>query len=619
MRRALGLLGLAAVAVAAVLALRPRHPLPETLALEDTIADLGTRVGPATIVAQAAGAPVRTAVIEPAKDHLAGGGPRRAVVAPPPSRLRFRVAVPDGGALRFGIGVEPPADGERRPDTTAVEFTVRVDGRGVFTRALDPVARKGDRGWFDARVDLAAVAGREADVELATTARGPAAGTPGWSHVRLVRTLRVARQPAAPERPNVLVLVVDTLRADRVGVYGATPSPTPELDRFAATGLVFEHALAQSSWTMPSVASLMTGLHPRSHGVWGGAHDADASGGTRDGFLPDALTTLAEHAARAGITTIGVSANPLVSRGTNLAQGFETFVEYGMERRFGRGERRHDWAPARAVYDTFLDWLDEHRDLRFLAYLQTMEPHDPYAPPSPPPAPPGLRPAIARGDVYELANERNFRGGPPLDDAEIAWLRTLYDAEVRAWDAALPRLLDGLADAGVAGSTVVVVTADHGEAFQEHGTLRHGVDLYDETVRVPLVVAGPGVPAGRRRDQAEGIDLLPTVARLLGVPVPAAAPGRDLLAPPAPRPGVTELSPDHAAARTPEAKVVRRGATLEVYDLLRDPGERRNLGPTPPPPLAAALAALADAPPPPAADGRDPALAEKLRALGYVP
>jgi arylsulfatase A-like enzyme len=369
---------------------------------------------------------------------------------------------------------------------------------------------------------------------------------------------------------------------------------------------------------MPSVASIMTGLQPRSHGVWGGARNAADPAAAEDGFLPDALTTLAEHVARAGVTTVGVSANPLVSRGTNLAQGFETFVEFGMERRFGHGERRRDWAPARAVYDTFLAWLDEHRDRRFFAYLQTMEPHDPYAPPSPPPAPAGIRPAIARGDVYELARKRNFRGGAALSDAEIAWLRTLYDAEVRAWDAALPRLLDGLARAGLAESTVVLVTADHGEAFQEHGTLRHGVDLYDETIRVPLVVAGPGVPAGRRRDQAEGVDLLPTVSALLGAPAPAGLPGRDLLAAPAPRPGVAELAADFAAARTPDAKTIRRGARVEVYDLVRDPGERQDLGSTPPPALAAALAALAEAPPPPPAEGSDPALAEKLRALGYV-
>jgi arylsulfatase A-like enzyme len=527
--------------------------------------------------------------------------------------------VPRDASLRFAIGVVPPAAADRRADARGVAFTVRVDGREAFHRVLDPVAEKTDRGWIEAEIDLGPEAGRTVDVDLATAAAGPvAAGTPGWSHVRLVQRVAVARQAAASDRPNVIVLVVDTLRADRVGVYGATPSPTPQLDRLAATGLVFEQALAQSSWTMPSVASMMTGLQPRSHGVWGGARDGDGTAAGADGFLPDALTTLAEHVARAGVTTVGVSANPLVSRGTNLAQGFETFVDYGMEKRFGHGDRRRDWAPASAVYDTFLDWLDEHRDRRFFAYLQTMEPHDPYAPPAPPPAPAGIRPAIARGDVYELANRRNFRGGAALTDAEIAWLRTLYDGEVRAWDAALPRLLDGLARAGVAESTVVLVTADHGEAFQEHGKLRHGVDLYDETVRVPFIVAGPGVRPGRRPDQAEGIDLFPTVATLLGAAPPTALPGRDLLAAPAPRPGVAELGADFAAARTPDAKTIRQGGRVEVYDLARDPGEQRDLGPTAPAALAAALAALADAPPPPPADGRDPALAEKLRALGYV-
>src|SRR5207247_5226980 len=123
------------------------------------------------------------------------------------------------------------------------------------------------------------------------------------SHVRLVRESRRARQAAGAGAPSVLVVLVDTLRADHLGCYGAAPSPSPVVDRLAAGGLVFEQAVAQSSWTMPSVATLFTGLHPRSHGVVGVSADGDGAA-SDPGFLADTLPTLAEHAEAAGISTV---------------------------------------------------------------------------------------------------------------------------------------------------------------------------------------------------------------------------------------------------------------------------------------------------------------------------
>src|SRR5262249_49135662 len=156
---------------------------------------------------------------------------------------------------------------------------------------------------------------------------------------------------ASGATPNLLVLLVDTLRADRVGAYGAQPSPTPTLDSLAARGAVFTDSVSQSSWTMPSVATLFTGLYPRSHGAGvgrtAGAPD-DAPGGL---FLGDGVTTWAELAQQAGITTIGVSANPTVARATNFAQGFEQFIELPWD------WRAHDWAGASEVNQAFLDWL----------------------------------------------------------------------------------------------------------------------------------------------------------------------------------------------------------------------------------------------------------------------
>jgi arylsulfatase A-like enzyme len=614
--RALTAAGGVAALACLLLGCRPdEFHLPAEIRLDAVLADLSAGFEHAAVTEEAAGAPVHPGGIQPTP-HFgdASGGFRRAIVAPPRSRVHFAVHVPRDAALHFSTGVEAHERG------AGVRLRVTVDGREVWARTLDPAARRRDRRWFDERIDLAPWAGRDAEIVLATEAVGDGpTGTPGWSHVRLVRESRRARQSASAGAPSVLVVLVDTLRADHLGCYGAAPSPSPVVDRLAAGGLVFEHAVAQSSWTMPSVATLFTGLHPRSHGVVGASADG-ASAASDPGFLADALPTLAEHAEAAGITTVGVSASPLVSRATNLARGFETFVEFGWDR------ARKDWPPAAEVNARFLRWLEQNRGLRFLAYLHYMDPHDPYTPPAAlrPPAPAGVRPEVAAGQIDPLAR----RPGAPLTSAEVGHLRRLYDAEIRAWDAELGTLLDALAAQG----PIVVVTADHGEEFLEHGRLKHRVHLYDELLHVPLVIAGPGVRPGRVAEQVQGIDFFPTLAGLLGTAPPRDLPGNDLLAARPEAPAFSEtlygLMPDGATTpivslRTAAWKLIHAPALgrWELYDLVRDPAERQDRFASAP--EGAALAQLlaaweAAAPAPPRAEGHDPALGEKLRALGYV-
>jgi arylsulfatase A-like enzyme len=611
-----------ALALGAAALLRDRvRALPDTIAVEETVAYLADTLDAGAVLAQDPGAPVRRGLLEPG-DRLRGEGHRPSLVLPPPARVRFRVHAPPGAALRFAVGVE--GEGARDPGRSAVRFTVAVAGRDAWAREVNPAATRGDRRWFEAEVPLGASG--PVEVVLATAAAGPGrpAGTPGFADARLVR---VARRPRAPATagPNLLVLLVDTLRADRLGVGGARPSPSPALDGLAAGGRVYEQAVAQSSWTLPSVATLLTGLHPRSHGALG-APAGDR--GARWGVLSDRLTTWPEAARRAGITTVGVSANPLVSRGSNLAQGFETFVELPWD-----AETRN-WPDAAAVSRAFLDWLRANRAYRFAAWLHYMDPHDPYTPPAAlrPPPPPGLRPAVAAGWVGDLARRIGKREGAALTPAEIDHLRRLYDAEITAWDGALAALLAELDALGVRESTIVVVTSDHGEEFLEHGRLTHATQLYDETLRVPLVVAGPGIGPGRVAEQAQGIDLFPTVARLLGLEAPAGLPGRDLLGTLGERDAVSEtasaLAPDGTptrleSLRTRAWKLIEAPALgrRELYDVGRDPGERVDrwgadaVGET----LRGRLAAFrAAAPPPPPSEREDPTLPQKLRALGYA-
>jgi arylsulfatase A-like enzyme len=605
------------VVVATMLAACDRG-LGPTMIVEDVVEDLDRRRPDASDDG------VRADVLTPG-DALRGDGGRPSLVMAPGTAARFRLAVPERAVLRFAVGVQ--GDGRRDKTRSAIRFAVSVDGAPVFAREVNPAAARHDRRWFDEEVDLSAHRGREVELALATAAvdhDAAAAGTPGWSRVRLVQRTDVARQAADPSRPNVLVVVVDTLRADAVGTCGRTGSTTPALDALAARGLCFAQAVSQSAWTLPSVASLLTGLPPRMHGALGQDERDQSQEQARWGVLGDGPVTWAEVAAHAGVTTVGVSSNPLVSRGTNVAQGFETFVELPWD------PDGHDWPAATDVNAAFLDWLRANRTHRFAGYLHYMEPHDPYTPPDPPAPPPGVRPAVARGWIHDIAKQVNWEHAPPLSPAEVAHLRDRYDGEVRAWDRALGALLAGLESLGVADRTIVIVTADHGEEFQEHGRLKHGSHLYEELVHVPLVLAGPGIPAGTRTDLVQGIDLFPTVAGILGATVPAGLAGHTLLSAAGERAVVIEtaagIGPDGkpidlTSVRTSRWKLIETPALarVELYDLADDPHETRDRSD-----VASVRAVLSDrlaawrAATPLTVGVADPSLGPKLQALGYV-
>jgi arylsulfatase A-like enzyme len=598
--------------------------LPDTVVVEEIVAHLSDTLPPDAVLAQRADDPVREGPLEPG-DRLRAGGHRPSLILPPPARLRFRLVLPPDAALRFAVGVDGARD--RDPSLGGVRFSVSVDGEERWSREVNPAARKDDRRWFDERVALVGRGPGPAEIVLATAAADPSrpiAGLPGFGQVRLVRTTTRPRAAAAAG-PNLLVLLVDTLRADRLGIAGAVPSPSPTLDGLAAGGRVFEQAVAQSSWTLPSVATLLTGLHPRSHGALG---RGTGERGARWGFLSDRLTTWPELASQAGITTFGVSTNPLFSRGSNLAQGFEGFVELPWD------PEARLWADAATVNERFVAWLRPNRRYRFAAWLHYMEPHDPYTPPPDlrPPPPADVRPAVAKGWVVDLARRIGRGEAPPLTPAEVDHLKRLYDAEIAAWDRALASLLASLEELGVRDSTVIVVTSDHGEEFAEHGRLTHATQLYDETIRVPLIIAGTGVRAGRVAEPAQGIDLCTTALGVLGIAAPPGLPGQDLLTAIAVRDVVSEtasaLAPDGSAMdlaslRTATWKLIDAPSLprRELYDLGRDPSERDDRWGT-----VAGGEALrerldrfrATAPQPPRAERDDPALDEKLRTLGYI-
>ena len=620
MRRAVVLIGLGLLVACS------HDALPPQMTIEQVVTELAPPLAPGARVEGPSAAAVKRTTLQPG--YTAGcGAIRDALATPPGTAVRLHLDVPADGVLRFSVGVD--GDKQRHPDRSGSDFRVTVDGEQAFARVVNPATRRLDRCWFDGSVDLQRWAGRGVDVVLETRAEHPdrtLAGMPGWSRVRLVKREQADRQRASAG-PSVLLLLVDTLRADQLGVYGARPSPSPALDAFAARGLVFDVAVGQASWTMPAVASIFTGLHPRSHGAVGPDNDAGTGTAGSGSLLPEAVVTMAEAAERAGVTTFGVSTNQLVSRGSNLAQGFETFVELPFD------DRTRDYAPARDVNRQFLDFARRERGLRLFAYLHYMEPHGPYAPPPNlrPEPPPGMRPDVAAGSVHDYALAVNERRVPLPNAAELEHLRRLYDGDIRSWDDAFGELVHQLAVDGTLDHTIVVVMADHGEEFLEHGNLTHGGHLYEETVHIPLIIVGPGIPSGRRGDIAQGVDLFPTVASILGAQAPPGLPGRDLLATQVAGDVVSEIvggfgdsgqAGSMVALRTPRWKLIRlQSGETELYDLASDPGEHTNLAATSE--ETAALGARLDrwassAPPPPRTTATDPTLRAKLRQLGYV-
>lgn len=315
----------------------------------------------------------------------------------------------------------------------------------------------------------------------------------------------------AERPPNVLVVCIDALRADRLGAYGATPSPTPAIDRLAEDGVVFTEATSVASWTKPSVPSLLSGLYPTEHGVF------DNSGRHIDTLAPGVETLAALLGARGWRTAAFVENDQLLRRLSGLDRGFSLY-------RDGAGT-------APQVFDRFLTWALADKHAPWFAYLHVLDPHFPYAPddwrlPAADTARLSLRVAHwdLRGDYWWLLRRRVNAGLSRLDARALADLDTLYRVEIADVDAALGRLLTVLDAEGELDHTMVVVTADHGDGFLERGFMDHGYGPYAELLRVPLVMRLPGgEKAGTRSDAiVQTVDVAPTVLDVVGVEKPSA-------------------------------------------------------------------------------------------------
>lgn len=435
---------------------------------------------------------------------------------------------------------------------------------------------------------------------------------PGASRSRLVRaalltTLAIVATGCTGEPPwNVLVVTLDTTRADHLSCYGREDIQTPNYERLAAEGLLFEQAMTTAPITLPSHSTIFTGRYPLAHGV-------------RDNglfTLPESELTLAERFQELGYATGAVVASYPVTREFGIAQGFEFFDDHitvGLEN--FRGERTE---PQRGVYfdersaaqvnDAILPWLREHADEPFMAWIHYWDAHQPLIPPA------------------------------PFDQL---YAYDLYLGEIAFVDQSFGKILDFLEEAGIADRTLVVVVGDHGEGRKEHREDSHSMLVYDSTLHVPLIMKVPGIEGGRRLKSRVGtVDIVPTILDFFGLPIDDQIHGRSLAE--WMRSGEEErdsrglyyaetLSPrfshgwgEMRALFDGSSKYIH-GPRPELYDLNEDPRELNDLAPTQHEEAAEMKAALgafierrASSSSADAVQSVDAETRQRLAALGYL-
>ena len=497
----------------------------------------------------------------------------------PGESLRFRLRLPAGKPrLECGVGPWPPdiAHGWNGAQT----FVVQVDGQELARVSRPLVEEATDARWTALEADLAAHAGEEVELSLALEGAGP-----GVFGAPLVRDAT-----ARPAGKNLLLISIDTLRADHVGAYGAQSGATPHLDALAREGILFADASSQAPYTLPSHATIFSGQFPSVHGVFTMGHVLAA---LRSPLLAE---TLAVH----GFATQAYAAGGFLNALFGFDRGFDGFAS-SVDPLRDRASGSFDGLiadPRNGVTRELVKefdrarverWLAEHADQRFFLFLHTYTVHD-YDPP-----PAYLRCAeegctSTRSDLRPFTmHSKQPEEASPADRAHVSHR---YDAALRFIDDELGRLLARLAELGLAEDTVVAVTSDHGEEMFDRGYIQHGKTLYEELTRVPLILRVPGMAPRVVREPVMLVDLAPTLLTALGIAPDPRMQGTDLLAE---RRGahlvyseVDDLFARKTALREPGGKKLIHGPLdaavqskntkeWELYDLAADPGELHDL------------------------------------------
>lgn len=373
------------------------------------------------------------------------------------------------------------------------------------------------------------------------TRRSPGGAT------RLASTPQIVKSSVTPQPVNVVLVTLDTVRADHLHCYGDNKIKTPVIDGLARDGVLFERAVTQTPLTGPSHASIFTGENPNAH------HVRDTGGFA----LQPASVTLASTLQQYGWDTAGFISAAVLSRQFGFNQGFATYDDQIPEVVDKNTGELAAARPANVTVDHAIRWLNQRSGKPFFVWLHLYDAHEPYNPPA------------------------QFRRQYPNDP---------YDAEIAFEDYELGRFLDVIRQKSPGGKTLILLLSDHGEGLGQHGEDGHGIFLYDSTVRIAWIMDGPGVPAGMRvQQQAREIDALPTVLNLLGGKPSSAIQGTSMVSAFSGKPVPTtysyeetlypKINMDWAELRGIHTAhwMYIRAPKPELYDLDTDPGELNNV------------------------------------------
>ena len=554
-----------------------------------------------------------------------GGESRPCLEAPTPSEVRFRVKLPPRPLLTFAIGIKRQV-GDEESATGKARFVVKAGvespSRIVFEREVHTA--RSDQ-WIELSIDLRAFAGKEIWLSFEG---GKAGMSPTGDAVGPLGFAALFAEPIVHDRARyreargVVVVSIDTLRRDHVSVYGYGKRTTPTLESLAQEGIVFEDAVSTAPWTLPAHASLLTSLYPSAHG----AVDLRRA-------VPEDVPSLPRLLQERGFFTQALVTHLYLSK------------QYGFGNGFDAHWYRYD-ARAEPVTDRAISFLRERGDRDFFLFLHYYDPHWHYDPP--PPFDRTFDPDYegqASGVWWELKEETE----DSIDPRDLRHILALYDGEILYTDRQLGRLFGAMRKMGLFDKSLVVVTSDHGEEFLEHGGWEHQKTLYEEVLRIPLLMKLPGAEAAGRRvfEQVSLVDVAPTILDELGLPAVASFQGRSLSGL---MRGSAATSADGVWAEThhtlddshkltmrqgPNGKKIivsrhqeRSDTSVEVYDLAQDPREQKDLAGDEPSWVKRALQQVESflaraaerrksaAPTPPVE--LTPDQLDKLRALGYA-
>jgi arylsulfatase A-like enzyme len=420
-----------------------------------------------------------------------------------PDSIKYKIKLPEGGFVSFGMGILSPQE--------TVTFSLWLINNNEEKKLFQQQVTDAER-WFDVSFEIPSQDNEETFLKFKCESTQPGS-IAFWSNPYLIR------KDMEIKKPNVILYLIDALRADSLGAYGYHRKVSPFMDKVAQKGVLFLNCYSSSSWTRPSVPSLLTSLYPPTHGVSDYIFQ-----------LPDSIETLAEILRSHGYLTAMMTDNPHVGSTANMQQGFDFLLEQPAVSGLFKSRDKNIWLAHNSsalLNEKVIPWLEHHQHMPFFLFIHNMDVHAPYIPP--PPFDNIFDPDY-KGNINGTFDKTiGFRQAVSIDDKRH--VRALYDGEIRNTDEYIRRLMAKMKNLKIENDTFFIITADHGEEFLDHNGWNHGRTLYNELLKIPLILYYPErLPKGKKIETPVSIvDIMPTIIDIVNIKQDTHAEGESLL------------------------------------------------------------------------------------------